>query len=253
MVSLICIGCKSTSCSLDPDLTYQSIHHQFLIQSNGEKIHLFIKIMSYRVIYTLNCWRCAWYSALNNIDVSMKIWTVPVLLLHWRNFKKIFDESQSNLSDRRIFWHSWSLLSVGVCVTIPQFDPSIVIGANRSSDASIPSFLCGLVGSSHTWIPHFQYCFGFISDFSIIFTDHKPYPNSGITTSPESSVNTVTPLRIISLICSTYSGRNGDTVNSFKVNDIDPNLAFKKGYQHDCSFQWTMPSKWPCPDFYLLY
>ena len=131
---------------------------------------------------------------------------------------KLFDGSQSNSSDRRIFWHSWSSSSVGGCLTSPQVDPSIVIGMNRSSDDSIPIFLCGSVGLSHIWFPNFRHWFGFISDFSILFPNHKPCPNSSINTSPESGVKAVTPVHIGTFICSAYSGRNGDTVHSSKVN-----------------------------------
>ena len=87
MVSLICIGFESTSCSLDPDLAYQSVHHQVLIQSNGNIYHCYIKLMDYQVISTLDCWRCTWYSALNNIGVLMTILTCPILLLRRRHFK----------------------------------------------------------------------------------------------------------------------------------------------------------------------
>ena len=80
---------RAPSCSIDPYLAYQSIHHQVLSHSNGKICHWSIKLMDSWVISTLYCWRCAWDSALNNIDVSMKIWTCPILLLHWRNFKQI--------------------------------------------------------------------------------------------------------------------------------------------------------------------
>ena len=73
MVLIICMGCESTSCSLEPDLDYQSFHHQVLSQSNGNISHFSIKLMDSRVISTLDRWRCAWDSALNNIDVSMII------------------------------------------------------------------------------------------------------------------------------------------------------------------------------------
>ena len=82
---------------------------------------------------------------------------------------KFFGGSQSHSSDNRIFWHSWSSSSVGGWVTSPQVDTSIVIGMNRFSDDSIPSFLCGLVWSLHIWIPNFRHWFGFISDFPSYF------------------------------------------------------------------------------------
>ena len=141
---------------------------------------------------------------------------------------KFFDGTQSNSYDRRIFWHSWSSSLVGGCVTRPLVDPSVFIRKNRSSDASIPSFLCGSVGSSHIWIPNFWHWFGFISDFYILFTNHKPCKNSSITTSPEPSVKSVTTVHIGKLICSAYSRRNGDTMHFSEVNNIGKNLAPKK-------------------------
>ena len=107
---------------------------------------------------------------------------------------------------------------------IPQFDLSDAIWMNRYSDASIPNFLCGSVGSSHIFISNFLRWFGFISDFSILFTNHKPYPNSSIITSPESSVNALTPVHIVIFTCSVYSESNGDIVHSFKVNYIGRKL-----------------------------
>ena len=97
-----------------------------------------------------------------------------------------------------------------------------------SSYASIPSFLFGSVGSSHIWIPNFWHWFGCISNFSMLFPNHKPFPNSSITTSPESSVKSVTPVHIGRFIYSAYSGRNGDTVHSSEVNDIGQKLAPKQ-------------------------
>ena len=141
---------------------------------------------------------------------------------------KFFDWYQSNSSDRIFFWHSWSPSSVLGCVTIPQVDPSIIIGVYRSFDASIPSFLCGSVYSSHIWIPNFWHSFGFISDFPILFPNHKTFPNSIIITSSESRVKAVTPVHIGTFIYSAYSGRNGDTVNSSKVKDIGRDLAPKQ-------------------------
>ena len=64
--------------------------------------------------------------------------------------------------------------------------------------------------------------------FTILFPNHRPCPKSSITTSPESSINTVTPVNIGTLICSLYSGRNGDTVHSSKVNDIGQKLSPKQ-------------------------
>ena len=97
-----------------------------------------------------------------------------------------------------------------------------------SSDVSIPSFLCGLVGSSHILIPNFWHWFGFISDFHILFPNHKPCTNSSITIYPESSVNVVTPVHIGTFTCSVYSGRNGYKVHSSKVNDIGQKLTPKQ-------------------------
>ena len=64
--------------------------------------------------------------------------------------------------------------------------------------------------------------------FSILFINHKPCPNSIITTSPELSVKEVTPVHIRTLICSACSGRNGYTFQSSKVNDISLKLAPKQ-------------------------
>ena len=127
-----------------------------------------------------------------------------------------------------MFWHSWISSSVGGCVTIPQVDTSIFLGINRSSDASINIFLCGSVRSLHIWIPNFQHWFDFVHYFTILFPNHKPCTNSNITAPPESSVNAVTPVHTGIFICSVYSGRNGDTVHFYKVNDIGLKLAPKQ-------------------------
>ena len=184
--------------------------------------------MSYQVISTLDCWRWAWESSLNNIDILIKIWTCPIFLLHWRNFSFFLNGYQSNSSDSIIFWHSRSFSSVWGCVTIPQVYTYIFIGMNSSSDASIPSFLRGLFGSSYIWIPNFRHWFGFISDFSIPFPNHNPCPNSSITTSNESSVKEVTHVHLGIFICFAYSGSNGDTVHSSEVNEIGQKLAPKQ-------------------------
>ena len=110
----------------------------------------------------------------------------------------------------------------------PQFDPSIGNGMKRYYEASITNFLCGSVGSSHICIPNFWHWFGFISDFFILFTNHKSCPKSSIISSPESSANTVTLAQIGILSCSVYSGMNGDTVHSSKVNDTGRNFSPKK-------------------------
>ena len=190
-------------------------------------------------------------SALSNswIPESSLHWTIggahdnmlSTILMYWWIFElflksssieeisnKFFDGSQPNSSDRKIFWYLWSLSSVEGCVTIPQVDPSIVIGMNRSSYDSIISFIYGLVRSSHLWIPNFWHWFGFISDFSIIFPKHKSFPNSSVTTSPESIFKEVTPVHIGTFICSTYHGRNGYTVRSSEVNNIGWKLAPKQ-------------------------
>ena len=73
-----------------------------------------------------------------------------------------------------------------------------------------------------------RHWFGFIKNFSILFPNHNPFPNFSITHSLESSVNEVTTVQICTLICSTYSRRNGDTVHSSKVNDIGQMLASKQ-------------------------
>ena len=102
----------------------------------------------------------------------------------------------------------------------PQVCPSIAIGIKRSSDASMPKFLCESVDSSHICIPNSWHWYGFFIDFSILFPNHKPYPNYIITTSPISRVNILTPVYIGIFTCSKYSGNNGDTVQSSEVNYI---------------------------------
>ena len=98
----------------------------------------------------------------------------------------------------------------------------------RSSDASIPSFLCGAAGLLHIWIPNFLRWFGFISYFSILFLNHKPFSNSSISNSPKSSVKAVTRVNIGKFIYYTYSGSNGGIVTSSKVNAIVQKFAPKQ-------------------------
>ena len=66
----------------------------------------------------------------------------------------------------------------------PQVYSSNVIGVNRSSDASV--LWIGLVikylNPKLLW-----HWFGLNSDFSILFPNHKLFPNFSITTSTESS------------------------------------------------------------------
>ena len=76
--------------------------------------------------------------------------------------------------------------------------------------------------------PNFWHWFGFISDFSILFPNHKPCPKSSITTYPESSVKAVTPVNLGTFICSTYYGRHWYKLHSSKVNDIGQTLAPKQ-------------------------
>ena len=127
MVLLIYIGYKSNYFSFDPDLAYQSVRHQFLSQSNVNIFYCSIKIVDSRAISTLYRWRCAWDSAINNIYVSMQIWTCPILLLHWINSRKILWW----IPIKYIWYENLLTLkdfsSVGGCVTIPQVDYSIVI------------------------------------------------------------------------------------------------------------------------------
>ena len=66
-----------------------------------------------------------------------------------------------------------------------QVHPYITIGMKRSSDASITNLLCGSVGSLHIFYPKLWHWFGFISDFSILFPNHKTCPDSSIITSHE--------------------------------------------------------------------
>ena len=91
---------------------------------------------------------------------------------------------------------------------------------NSSSDDSIISFLCGSVGSLHFWIPNCWHWLGFISEFSILFPNQKPSPNSSIPASIESNVKAVTPVYIGTLIYSAYYGSTGDILHSSEVNDI---------------------------------
>ena len=79
---------------------------------------------------------------------------------------------------------------------IQQVHISIATGMKRYSDTSIPNFLCLSVDSLHICIPKFLHWFGFISDFSILFPNHKPLPKPSINTSPEFSVNSVTSVQI---------------------------------------------------------
>ena len=64
-----------------------------------KKIHCSIKIMDSWLISTLDRWSCAWDSALNNIDVSVKNWAFTILLLDWGNFKQnyLMDPNQIHL------------------------------------------------------------------------------------------------------------------------------------------------------------
>ena len=111
---------------------------------------------------------------------------------------------------------------------IPWVDTSIAIGMKRSSEASIPNFLCGSVGSLHIYIPNFRRLFGFISDFYILFTNNKPFRNSSITKSPESSSNAATLVQIVIFTCSVCYGNNGDTIYSSEVNNIGKRLDLKQ-------------------------
>ena len=70
--------------------------------------------------------------------------------------------------------------------------------------------------------------FGFISDFSVLFPNNKPLPNSSITTSPESSDNAVTPVKVVIFSYAVYSGSNGDRVQYPKVNGIGQKFAPKQ-------------------------
>ena len=77
-------------------------------------------------------------------------------------------------------------------------------------------------------IPNFWHWFGFITDFCIIFPNHKPCINSRITTSSELIFNAVIPVQIGKFTCSIYSGRNGSKVHSSEVNDISQKFAPKQ-------------------------
>ena len=84
---------------------------------------------------------------------------------------------------------------------IPQIDPCVSKGIKRSSDSLINNFLCGLFGYLHIFIPKFWHLFGLMSDFSMWFPNHRYFRNSRITTSLESSANTVMPGHIGMLAC----------------------------------------------------
>ena len=64
--------------------------------------------------------------------------------------------------------------------------------------------------------------------FFILFPNHKPCPKPCITTSPESSVNTVTPVHKGTFAFYVYYGRNGYTFQYSEVNDIGWKLALKQ-------------------------
>ena len=106
---------------------------------------------------------------------------------------------------------------------IPKLYPPIAIGMKLSSENSITNFLCGSVGSLNICIPKFRHWFGFISDFTILFTNHRLFPNSSITNYPKLSSNSVPPMKIGIFTCSLYYRRNGDKLHSSKVNDISQN------------------------------
>ena len=157
MVSPIYIGCESTYFSLNTFLINLSTINSDLSKS-------WIKESSLHWVVG---------GALGTLLLTILIYRWKFeLVLYFFSIEEItntfFDGYQSNSSYSRILWHSWSSPLVGGCVMNPQVDTSILIGVNRSSDASIPIFLCGLAGSSHIWIPKFRHWFG----LSVIFPSY---------------------------------------------------------------------------------
>ena len=161
-------------------------------------------------IYPSNLWILDSY--LNWIVGSKLGIILLIIFMYWWKFElvlysssmeeisnKFFDGFQSNSYGSRICWQSWISLSVVGCMMTPQVDTLISIGTKRSSEYSIPNYLCGSVGSSHICIPNFWHWFEFTGKFSILFPNHKSYPNSSMPTSTESSVNTVTQVHIVIL------------------------------------------------------
>ena len=139
--------------------------------------------------------------------------------------------------------HSWRLLSVVGYEFTPQVDSYMSIGMKRFFEASITNFLCGSVGSLHIFIPIFWHWSRFISEFPILFPNYKSFPKYSNNTSLEYSVNIVTPVNIIMLICYLCSGSNGDILHSSEVNETDIYMLQNNGYNHDCPFQLLMPFK----------
>ena len=156
----------------------------------------------------------------------MKIWTCPILLLHWRNFKQI-------LLWIPIKFVSWENLLTFMDLVFSRRLRGDTISWSFHFYWYEQVFWC-LNSQLHMWIiwvniwiPNFWHWFGFISDFSILFTNHKPCPNSSITTSPESSIKLVTPVHLGTSICSSYYGRNRDPVHSSEVNNIVSKVGSK--------------------------
>ena len=65
--------------------------------------------------------------------------------------------------------------------------------------------------------------------FSTLLTNHKPWPNTIIMTSPGSIVYGVAPVHIGIFTCSEYSARKGVTVHYSGVNDIS-RISLPKQY-----------------------
>ena len=68
----------------------------------------------------------------------------------------------------------------------------------------------------------------FIKDLSILFPNHKTWPNINIITSPNSIVYEFDPVNIGIFTCSEYSARKGATVPSSDVNYIGRMFLPKK-------------------------
>ena len=102
------------------------------------------------------------------------------------------------------------------------------IRMNRFPYVSIPSLFLWIVQVIVYLNAKLSTLFLIYQWFFILFPNHKPCTNSSITIYPESSVKAVTPVHIFTFICYAYSGRNGDTMHSSKVNDIGQKLDSKQ-------------------------
>ena len=119
------------------------------------------------------------------IDKPEVVHVAPLLPLHWRYLKDMFDGSQSRSFEIVMCQHVSTSSSVGYRVINSHVDTTINIGLWILKSASITSVMFWLVGSLRIGIPRAQHWLGFIKVFSILFPNHKPWPNLSITTSPD--------------------------------------------------------------------